>query len=323
MKRTNTTVAEIQAPRFALAIDAETIDELRGLLDQRKKLDDAVNGAPAEIAAAESELTTLRHQLGALEADVVLIDDAKLPALQKEIAKLADTIDAKDLAVRRIKARVDALEARAPELDGKIEIAIGYVRVEANMAGQNLQTELAAMLRDKVADIRNIYAQVRALQRAVPLQQARDFIACAHVPDLEHCLVSYLSGVPHDSSRNLLAQMDEGTATAEAEIEEALKPIAEAFALARKHRLYVPLARRPVPYVRKGAWDGPGGRTGDRPEETEEPPAPRMKTMEEALAAPYEIKGDSSGFRTWKKAQEMNMGLAITQAAASTDNQGG
>ncbi|TCG03513.1 hypothetical protein BZM27_47985, partial [Paraburkholderia steynii] len=133
MKRTNTNAAA-QAPRFALAIDAETIDELRSLLEQRKKLDDAVESAPAEIAAAESELANLRHQLGMLEADVILVEDAKLPALEKDIAQIAETVDAKDLAFRRLKARLDALEARAPDLDSKIELAIGYVRVEASMA---------------------------------------------------------------------------------------------------------------------------------------------------------------------------------------------
>ncbi len=321
MKRTNTNTAAVQAPKFALAIDAETVSELSGLLDQRKKLDDAVNSAPADIASAEAELAHLRYRLGALEADVVLVEDAKLPALQNEIAQLADTIDAKDLAFRRLKARIDALEARAPDLDTKIELAIGYVRVEANMAASSLQSVLAAELRAKVAEIRNIYAQVRTLLGAAPLQQASDFLACAHVPDLEHCFVSYVRGVPHDSSQNLLALRDESTAAAEAEIVEALKPIAEAFAMARKHRPYVPLAKRPVPYVRKGTWDGPGGRV-DRPEEAEEPPAPRMKTIEEAMAEPYEIKGDSSGFRTWKAAAEMNMTAAIAAQQSSGEVNG-
>src|ERR1700761_7296685 len=110
MKRSNQNESTTQAQRFSVAIDAEPLNELRGLLDQRKKLDDAVNSAPAEIAAAESELSGLRHQPGVLEADVVLIDDAKLSALQKEIAKLVETIDAKDLSYRRLKARLDALE---------------------------------------------------------------------------------------------------------------------------------------------------------------------------------------------------------------------
>lgn len=312
MKRTNTKAAE--PPRFSLAIDAEIINELRGLLDQRKKLDDAVNNAPTEIATAEAELAALRHRLALLEADVVLVDDAALPALQKQIAELSDVIDEKDLAFRRLKGRLKALEDRAPDIDSKIEITIGYVQLEANMAAQNLQAELAAELRTKVAEVRNVYAQVRALLHAAPLQQARDFLACAHVPDLERCFVSYASGVAHDSSQNLLALTDETTAAGEAEIVEALKPIAEAFALARKHKPYVPLAKRAVPYVRKGAWDGPGGRV-DRPEEPAEEPAARMKTMEEALAEPYTIKGDSSGIRTWKNLPpaDLNVGQAIMQ----------
>ncbi|EIN02299.1 hypothetical protein WQE_04902 [Paraburkholderia hospita] len=274
MKRTNPNNATVRVPKFDLAIDAETLNELRGLLDQRKKLDDAVSSAPSEIAAGEAELAGLRHQLAMLEADVVLVDDDEFPKLQKQIADLSEVIDAKDLAFRRLKSRLKALEDRAPELDNKIELAIGYVRVDANIAAQNLQAELASELRSKVAEIRSIYAQVRALQSVIPLQQARDFLVCAHVPDLDHCMVSYPHGIPRDFSQNLLEQRDDATEAAESQIAEALKPITDAFLLARKHNPYVPLAKRPVPYVRKGAWDGPGGRTGDRPEQSEQAEAP-------------------------------------------------
>ncbi|EEF24372.1 conserved hypothetical protein, partial [Ricinus communis] len=128
MKRTNPNNATARVPKFDLEIDAGTLNELRGLLDQRKKLDDAVNSAPSEIAAGEAELADLRHRLAVLEADVVLVDDAALPEMQKQIEDLSEVIDAKDLAFRRLKGRLKALEDRAPELDNKIEIAIGYLR---------------------------------------------------------------------------------------------------------------------------------------------------------------------------------------------------
>ncbi|MCC8396321.1 hypothetical protein LJ656_27400 [Paraburkholderia sp. MMS20-SJTR3] len=252
MKRNNQNEAVAQAPKLTLAIDAETLNEMHGLLDQRKKLDDVMNSAPAEIAAAEAELANLRCQLGALEADVVLIDDAKLPALQKEIAKLADTIDTKDLTLRRLKARVEALEARAPELDSKIEIAIGYVRVEANMAAQDIQVALAEELRNKVAEVRYIYAKLRALQGFVPHTRTSDFLISAYVPDLESCMRINTSTGHYDAAPNLLASADADTAEAEAEVAEALKPITAALLVARKHKPYVPLAKRPQLYVNRG-----------------------------------------------------------------------
>jgi hypothetical protein len=44
-----------------------------------------------------------------------------------------------------------------------------------------------------------------------------------------------------------------------------------------------------------------------------------MKTLEEALAEPYTIKGDSSGIRTWQAAAEMNMAKALADAADSAE----
>ncbi|QVN19577.1 hypothetical protein [Burkholderia pyrrocinia] len=317
MKRTNQNAAAVPAPKFDLSIDAKTLSELRELLDQRKKLDDAVNSAPADIVAAEVELAGLRQQFAALEADVVLVDDAKLPSLQKEIAKLAGTIDDKDLSIRRMRARLDALEARAPELDNKIDLAIGYVRVEASMAAQDLQVELAETLRSKVEEVQMIYAQVRALNRLVPMPRTSDFLISAYVPDLESCMRVNTGTGHYDAAPNLLAITNADTESAESEIAETMKLIADALIAARSHRPYVQLAKRPKPYVVKGAWDGPGGRT-ERPEGPQEPPL-RMKTMEEARAEPYEIKGDSSGFRTWKQAQEMNMAAAVTDAQQSSE----
>lgn len=301
-----------------LSIDAEAISNLRELLDQRKKLDQAVNSSPAEIDHSEAELVILRQQMASLEADIVLIDEAELPAKQKEINSLAEAISEKDLAVRRAKARLAALEARAPELDEKIDIAIGFVRVEADIAAQSVRSDLAREIHSKVRDLQLIYAKVRALSSLVPDIRARDFLQSAVVPDLESCMRIIAPSGTYEASTNLLSLKDAGTDQAEAAIFESMRPITEVLALARTHRTYVPLAKRPAPYVRKGAWDGPGGRVErqEEPEQPKEPPV-RMKTFEEALAEPYEVKGDSSGLRTWKQAQEMNMAKAITEAQPS------
>ncbi|MGU7843011.1 hypothetical protein ACV22V_26490 [Burkholderia sp. AW33-5] len=300
-----------------LSIDAETISNLRELLDQRKKLDDAVNAAPAEINSLEIELSSLRQQMASLDADIVLVDEAQLPAKRKQIKALDEVIAEKDLAVQRAKRRLEVLEARAPDLDEKIEIAIGFVRVEASIASQSLRSDIAEELRGKLHDLQLIYAKVRALNGLVRDGHATDFLQSALIPDLDHSMRITMQNGTHETSANLLEIRNDDTAAAEALISEAMRPITDVLALARKHRPYVPLAKRPAPYVRKGAWDGPGGRI-DRPEEPEELPV-RMKTVEEALAEPYEIKGDSSGFRTWKQAHEMNMTAAISDPQQSAE----
>ncbi|WP_208102102.1 hypothetical protein [Burkholderia sp. D-99] len=308
MARTQQPIPAAQA-KPDLTIDAETISNLRELLDQRKKLDDAVNAAPAEISALESELSSLRQQMATLDAEVVLIDDAQLPAKQKQIKALDGVIAEKGFSVRRAQARLETLEALAPDLDEKIEIAIGFVRVEASIAAQSLRSDIAEELRGKLHELQLIYAKVRALHGLVRADRTGDFLQSALIPDLDHCMRITTRSGTYEASTNLLETRSDDTAAAEAQISEAMRPITDVLVLARKHRPYVPLAKRPAPYVRKGAWDGPGGRI-DRPEEPEVPPV-RMKTIEEALTEPYEIKGDSSGFRTWQKANEMNIGKEL------------
>ena len=100
-------------------------------------------------------------------------------------------------------------------------------------------------------------------------------------------------------------------------IAEVMAPVNAALNALRAHRPYVPLAKRPQPYVIKGSSEGPGGRP--TVPEAPEPAAPRMKTIEEALAEPYTIKGDSSGIRTWQAAAEMNMAKALMQADESAE----
>ncbi|VWD12462.1 hypothetical protein [Burkholderia contaminans] len=316
MARTQQPASAAQA-KPNLTIDAETISNLRDLLDQRKKLDDAVNSTPAEIHLLETELSSVRQQMASLEADIVLVDEGQLPAKQKQIKALGEVLAEKELAVRRKKMLLETLEQRAPDLDEKIEIAIGFVRVEASIASQSLRSDIAEELRGKVHELQLIYAKIRSLHGLVPNDRTGDFLQSAMVPDPDHCMRITTPSGTYEASTNLLDVRSDDTAAAEALISAAMRPITDVLALARKHRPYVPLAKRPAPYVRKGAWDGPGGRI-DRPEEPEEPPV-HMKTIEEALAEPYEIKGDSSGFRTWKQAQEMNMTAAITDAQQSAE----
>jgi hypothetical protein len=253
MKRTTQNASASPVPKIAEALgDAEALQELADLIEQRKKLDEAVNEAPQQIAEAEGELAALRSELASKEADVVFIDDSKLPGLQKEITKLVESIDAKDLAVRRVKARLDALEARAPELDAKIDLAIGFVRVDANMAAQSIQVELAEELRGKVAELQAIYAKVRALDRLVRMPRTSDFLVSAYLPDLESCMRVNTGAGHFDAAPNLLAVTTDDTQAAEAAIAEAMRPITDALTLGRKHSPYVPLHKRPVPYVQKG-----------------------------------------------------------------------
>jgi chromosome segregation ATPase len=128
-------------------------------LDRRKKLDEAVGSAPAQIAAAEANLQALRSELAAKEADIVWIDDAKVPAMEKEIATLVAAIEAKDREIQRTKGRVKALEDRAAEIDADVEQANNLMNLEASMAGQEVEEIIASELRLKVKELQSMFAK--------------------------------------------------------------------------------------------------------------------------------------------------------------------
>jgi hypothetical protein len=297
------------------------IDALNLALDRRKKLDEAVGSAPAQIAAAEANLQALRSELAAKEADIVWVDDAKVPAMEKEIARLVAAIEAKDREILRTKGRVKALEDRASEIDADVEQANNLMNLEASMAGQEVEEIIAAELRLKVKELQSMFAKVRALNRVTRSARTLDFLMDAYVPDLEKCMRTVGKNGTSNSSPNLIDVVTEETGRAEAEIAEQLKPIADALAAGSRHRTYIPLAMRPKPYVRKGSLGGPGGPT-EPPPEVKEPP-PVMKTVEEALLEKHPTKGRGDEVRTWGRlpAADMNISKAMMQNADSAERQ--
>ncbi|WP_232443293.1 hypothetical protein [Burkholderia ubonensis] len=142
MKRTNQNAAAAPAPKFDLSIDAKTLSELRELLDQRKKLDDAVNSAPADIVAAEAELAGLRQQFAALEADVVLVDDAKRKRLRPAV-RLLGLIECIVVPTKffsgsqsgRDVGRQTREVEQTTELRGRVQASTGRADVRARRVG--------------------------------------------------------------------------------------------------------------------------------------------------------------------------------------------
>jgi hypothetical protein len=329
MKRTTPAAsAATSSPGLIASAANAAIADFDALRERRKRLDEAVDDALSQIATSERELAMMRTALAAKETDIILIEDAKLPALEKEMEQLANAVDSKDLAVRRFKARIEALEAKAPEIDAQVDEAICRMRTEASLTAQDLQAELAIEIRENVASLQRIYSKVRKLQQLVPTLRTSDFLVSAYVPDLDICMRALTgSGNEYqDMAPNLLAAKDAATEQAEAEIAARMSNFGAALQSARMYQPYVAIAKRPKPYVFKGSNEGPsrglGGPIGE--------PAPPPRMIEEKTAfngykanAPYEIKGDMSGRRTREAALEMDMGRAIMQAAASAAHSGG
>lgn len=308
------------------APDFSSLEALRGLadlLEQRRTLEERVAQIPAALAEAREELGTLDKEIGEAEVSLLTLPDKQVPAAIKR----RDALEAKQvecaLRIRRLEVQLSAIEATAPDLDSKIELEIGAIRIEASIASETVQVALAEDIRQSVSGLRVLYAKVRALQRLVPTARTGDFLLDAYIPDLESCMRVNTGTGHYNSAPNLLQVIDPETQQAEAEIAEMLRPITDALVASRKHVPYVPLAKRPQPYVFKGSNEGPArgnggpiGQPGPPPQMVEEKPVFNgYKTNE-----PYEVKGDMSGRRTREAAAaEMDIGRSIMRAAESAD----
>lgn len=317
MKRTSqAAIASHERANAQASAAAAAVAEFEAMLARRKKLDQAVESAPVQIAETEHELAAMRSSLAAKERDIVFVDDADVQATQKEIIRLANAIDAKDLELRRLKARVEALEAMAPDIDAQVDAAVCAIRVEASNAAVALCAELAAEVRERASELQLTYAKIRALTAIVPLPKTTDFLDAAKVPDLDEC--GYFA-----TTANLLSLESEASKVAEAEIKDRMGGITSALRAARAYSPYVPVAKRPGPYQFRGSNSGPqkgmGGAIGPgEPPIPYTPEPPAFKGYRDA--EPYQIKGDQGGIRTRQAAVEMDMGHAILQAAESRDH---
>jgi len=289
----------------------QAVTTLNAALECRKTLDAAVNESPARIAEIEAEQARLMGEIASTEADIALCDAGEVSAKEKAIKRLETAFKDGETALRRARARLEALEARAPKLDAAIDEAGGVLNLEVSMMVASLKSLIAQEIREAAKALLPIMERARAIG-----PQLNDFCVGAYLPDPETFI---LAASNHTSAganvgTNLLREASGLPNT----ITEVMKPVNDALNALRAHRAYVPLAKRPVPYVRKGAYDGPGGRV-DRPEEIKppEPETPRM-TIEEAMAKPYQKKAQDWRGRGYAAGQDLNIAAALV-ASTSLD----
>jgi hypothetical protein len=278
------------------------IQAVHDALARRAVLDEAVKEGPARIAALEQEANRIRGEIASREADIVWLPGSEVPAMEKAIKKLSDDLSTKETELRRARARLDALEARAPEIDAAIAEAGYALNLERNMLAEDFKARISEQLREAVKPLLPLIEQARAVGPML-----NDFCQAAYLPDPVGFILanSNLGTTVGNVGVNLLNDAS-GLPNP---IAEAMAPVNAALNAFRAHRPYVRLSERPRPYVIKGSSEGPGGKPSVPPK-VEEPSAPR-KTIEEALREPYTIKGDSSGIRTWQAAADLNIAAAI------------
>lgn len=249
MKKAAVTPASNTDTKFS---DLDALRDLYDLIEQRRVNDEHASQIPDQISIAQIELDSLGARIVDSELALLQVTDKKLPDAMKAREALEQQQVECELRIRRLRTKLSAIESRAPDLDEKIELATGVVRIEANMASEALQSQLAEEIREKTKDLQLLYAKVRALHRLVPMPRTDDFLLDAYIPDLEACMRINTGTSSYNTAPNLLVGTSPETQRAEAEIVALLKPISAAIAAGRQHRPYIPLAKRPQPYVRKG-----------------------------------------------------------------------
>ncbi|MGF6664835.1 hypothetical protein QF000_006503 [Paraburkholderia atlantica] len=293
---------------YALTPEMETaIQAVHDALERRAVLDEAVKEAPARMAALEQEVSHIRAEIASREADIVWCDGSEVPAMDKAIKKLADDLGIKETELRRSKARLDALEARAPEIDAAIAEAGHMLTLERDMLAESFKARISEELREAVAPLLPILEKARAVGPML-----NDFCQAAYLPDpLGFILSNANIGT---TVGNVGVNLLNGASGLTNPIAEAMAPVNATLNAFRAHRAYVPLANRPKPYVIKGSSEGPGGKP-TVPPKVEEPSPPR-KTIEEALREPYTRKGtDWRGNRDSQPSADLNIAAAIVDAS--------
>jgi hypothetical protein len=240
-------------------------------------MNETMRSAAAEYAAAqaahescESELARRAKMLEQVDADAAALP-GKEALLQSKASEAADadaersiasddavrTIDAK---LKRVRGEEDAASrdlnqtrARLQALESKIETSDEAVRSAANVLSAEIgalearltsaiSSELAAALRPVIA--------VLAKARAIGGPQMTLLASSAVVPDPAARID--ITGQSTFCSNLLDAEPDEQQAGAADAIRQAMLPFRATLAKARGLPSYVPLSKRPPPYVRRG-----------------------------------------------------------------------
>lgn len=255
-------------------------DELDSAKQKATKLRQRVDEAAADAVALKLEVDSLTLELSGKQADRALADDDQVKALDGEIKKLIEKVDAKSRELNRMNALVEALEAKAPQVDEDVAVAKNLLNWERGVWVGSILDTLRDELAEAVRPLIGVLAKAKAMSQCS--EGLRDTLLAAWVPDPQNFMRMTNGAYSCNQGRNLLDGRPDEHQRAEAEaITIALLPINQL--ISAPHSEYVPLAKRPKPYVRKGytmhgraADEAPFGQAS----KTEpEPVAPKEKRL--------------------------------------------
>lgn len=213
-----------------------------------KRLSDQLGATESQIKGLEADVEQLTAERATAEAALALADGDDVKALDKAALRLDSDLGAKERELRRLRARVAALEEEGPKLHEAVRLR-----------AQELDVELGLWCTD-AADALTPEVEAAAKQLAAAIEKAhaiggptmRDFTDAAYVPRPSGFMRQRVNGGWYNAGANLLQPPPQGLGEEAAAIHSQILPIRQAVLNGKVYPEYVPLSRRPRPYVRKG-----------------------------------------------------------------------
>lgn len=268
---TNTLPSGLELPPELLA-HQKALDEL---VDKAKRTRAAVDTTAAQIPVLDEGVQELTAKLAVKDADRCTAEDGEVKALDAEIRKLAEALDAQQRALNRAKNALIIHEARAPEHDEAVQAAVMVLENDLIKYSDKTLDQLRAELLEKVKPLQGVFAALRCLDQRMG-SLARDVCDAAFVPDPRAFNRVHAHGAgPINYGTNLLAEAPESEHAQLADaIRAALGPVRASIAAAKGLGTYTPIAARPKPYVRKGQEVGLGWKKPAQPQANGPAPLP-------------------------------------------------
>lgn len=279
--------AEVQLPAALLA-NQHALDDA---VSKAKRTRAAVDETAAQIPALEAQVQELGAKLAEKDADRAIAEDADIKALDAEIKKLGADLDSTQRELNRARNALKVHEERAPEHDEVVRAAVNVLENDLLTFSSDVIERLRTEILEKVKPLQGVFAAFRALGPLGGIA-IRDVIDAAYIPDPKG-FVRMQGGTGVGSlncGTNLIAQEPEPDHAELAKaISQALAPVRASLVAGKALGSYVPLARRPKPYVRQGMVSGEATRAAAAARENSEAAKP--------AALPAAQQAQASGFR--------------------------
>jgi hypothetical protein len=216
-------------------------------LARNTKMRAQIDADAAALPGKDAQLQSKASEAADLDAERSIASDDAVRGIDAKLKRVRGDEDAASRELNQTKARLGALEGKMEASDEAVRSAANALSaeigvLEARLASE-ISSELAAALKPAIA--------VLAKARAIGSPQMALFARSAVVPDpAEWIAVTSESGTV--CSNLLDAASDEQQAGAADAIRQAMLPFRATLAKAHGLPSYVPLSKRPPPYVRRG-----------------------------------------------------------------------